>query len=239
VPVPGLSFFNKNKKSELSEVYYKDPNSSEDIYVVPGTHPSDWNERRETHYGKFLGSLDEQVLHDRTNTIPHIDIYRTSSETARSNGYSALITSGMSDISQFLPAKLKDKKKEYGKIEIMWYVKNPEKWMYDIMLPIAKTPYISKSFYWYGHTLENAFNSSCNTVFTDVVLSPNMRDPAFNQELVLDGIPVVILAMVPITRKEMQFIMKQGFSNFLDLALAQNREDEEFLLYDGHRKPLV
>lgn len=108
-------------------------------------HPHDWLNKREKHYRKFLGKTSGKVFHDTTLTSPHIDIYEVPPDPKTGRDFYTLITSGMSNLLQTLPKTVTPE--EAGRAEILWYVKEPETWMYDFLLVIAKAPFEIGSFF--------------------------------------------------------------------------------------------
>jgi len=187
---------------------------------------------RELHYKKFLGKPSDEIQHDITGTILHID-------EKRDRDFSTIITSGMSSMVQTLPKTLSEK--DAGRIELMWYVRNPEPWMFHFLIPLAKYPFIYKTFFWNLTTFENADGSLFPNPFLDsklqhiIFLPPVFEEKGFREGPVLDKIPVHFLWVFPITYEEMKYKLEKGSDAFADLIA----EKEPPRVFDPYRKSMV
>ncbi len=220
------------KKIRIYEHGAQEPAKS----LGPPIHPKDWLEKREIYYEKLLGKISNKFAHDKTLTQPHIDIYEIPPDDARGRKFSTIITSGMSDLIQTLPKEIKTE--ECGRAEILWYMHNPERWMFNFLLILAKLPFQYKSYFWYFHTLENYFpdkypGSSLKHI---IFLPPIYEDESFRKSLILDGTPVNFLWLFPITQEEMEYKLKNGATAFQKLVLDA---DIDILVFDPYRKCLV
>lgn len=198
------------------------------------THPNDWLQKRERHYGKFLGRLDNTLFHDTTLTAPHIDIYTILPNKKEGRNFHTLITSGMSDLIQSLPKGV-DKAK-MGRIELIWYVDKIEPWMFDFMLKLAKTPFEYKTFFWYFHTLENSFPSIYNkSKLNHLMLIPNFESKDFNEGLTLNREKVNFLLIYPITREEIAYKIENGSEAMKSVLLNSDINP----VFNPYRKSLI
>lgn len=221
------------KKDRLRIFNYGEIKKNE-VYGPP-IHPKDWMEKREKHYEKFLGKISDKVLHDNTNSLPHIDVYEILPDKKRGRDFSTIITSGMSNAIQTLPKELSEK--DGGRFEILWYVKNPEIWMFDFLIPLAKVPFQYKSFYWYFHTIENGFpakykKSKLNHI---TFLPPVFEEKDFKEGLILDKIPVHFLWLVPISKEEMTYKLGNGQEAMARLIAEKNLPR----IFDPYRKSMI
>jgi len=204
-----------------------------------------WFQLRELHYERFLGKSSGEIQHDITDTIPHIDVYEFLPDEKRGRDFSTIITSGMSSVVQRLPKTLSEK--DAGRIELMWYVRKPQLWMFHCPIYLAKYPYHNKTFFWNLTTFENSDGSWFPNTFPDsklqhiIFLPPVFEEKGFREGPVLREvwgermIPVHFLWLFPITYEEMKYKREKGSDAFADLIA----EKEPPRVFDPYRKSMV
>lgn len=154
---------------------------------------------RLNHYERYLGKLDQPILHPIERTYPHVDIIQIAPTLQKP--YWTLITNGMSDAKQPVPP---DDSGASGRNEILMYVAEPQDWMINLLGEIALRPFVDNIYTHWGHICD--FGSRMvteKTNFTHVLhLHPFCEDKSFYTSLKIDGENVDFLWVVPITREE-------------------------------------
>jgi hypothetical protein len=95
-------------------------------------------DQRETHYQRFFGPLDQQVMHSTDLKPVHIDIYQFAPTAERP--FWTLITGGMSDARQPIPPTAP--KHVAPRAEILMYAEEPKGWMLSVLKGLAEMPFV-------------------------------------------------------------------------------------------------
>ena len=169
-------------------------------------NPEDWMKAREAHYSKFLGPLDEKIMHSANLKDIHVDIYQFRPNSERPHW--TLITGAMSDLPQYIP---KNAEGISPRAEIMMYVKEPQDWMFNVLKGLAKMPFNDKTYLHWYHTVPNGqpMTAKPSELTSFFFLPPYFEDPKFDN-LHIDGDKVDILWMIPITEREREYAIENG-----------------------------
>jgi hypothetical protein len=187
-------------------------------------------EQREAHYTRFLGPLDQKVMHSTDIKPVHVDIY-TFAPTSERDFYT-LITGGMSDVRQNIP----DDWECAPRAEIMLYTKEPKGWMYNVLKGLAEMPSDDDTFLSYRHTIPNGQPMTAEpSLLTSFFMSPVFGERDGFTPLLLDEDAVDVLLLIPITEGERALAVDQGSDALL--ALFRLREFDPVI--DEHRSCLV
>ena len=116
-------------------------NDSGDVY-------DKWMAKREKHYCKFFGPLNQKVMHSTDVKEVHIDIYRFKPN--RNRPYWTLITGGMSDERQNVPD---DVDWASPRTEILTYVKEPHERVFSALKLLAEMSFEEDSYMHWFHTI--------------------------------------------------------------------------------------
>lgn len=162
--------------------------------------------RRELHYERFFGPLDEPVMDSTDFKTPHIDIYQFRPRGDRA--FWTLVTGGMSDFRQpQIPVEL------HPRAEILLYTSEPQGWMFSVLKGLAEMPFDDDTYLHWWHTVVNGKRMTAQpSLLTNFFfLPPKCELPEFNT-LVIDDERVDFLWMVPITDAERDFkLARDGY----------------------------
>ena len=166
--------------------------------------PDDWLAVREAHYKRFLGRLDQDVMHSTDAKSPHIDIYQFAPTDQRD--YWTLITGGMSDLPQpRVPDGISPR------AEIMLYAPEPRGWMFNVMKGLAEMPFDDDTFLHWFHTVPNGMPMTAEpSLLTNFFFVPPYFEGAEFDTLKVGGDDVDILWMIPITDAELEYKLEHG-----------------------------
>ncbi|MGY8770553.1 MAG: suppressor of fused domain protein [Pirellulales bacterium] len=162
---------------------------------------------REAHYEKYLGAMDNQVMHSTDEKVPDVDIYQFSPTEERP--YWTLITGGMSDLPQ--PGWNQELDWAAPRAELIFYAKEPQGWMFDVVKGLAGMPFENDSFLHWHHTIPNgkAMTPKPSELSSFFIMPPYFEEENFDT-LELDGDRVNILWLIPITESEREFAVIHG-----------------------------
>jgi hypothetical protein len=164
-----------------------------------------------THFGEA-----RQVFHEIIPIVPHIDVHEYYREGWPPD-VCTLVTSGMSDVPMKIPAGAEVPRR----VEIVFYCREPNKEYVNTMCWLAHLP--SSLNTWLGafHTIPNGnppeplWGTAMNTLF---LLPPLVKaDTKMPEKLSLDGDPVELLWLVPLTQAECDLKLAKGSDAILDL----------------------
>jgi hypothetical protein len=177
--------------------------------------------QREAHYRRFLGPLDEPVMHSTDVKPVHVDVYQFRPRGKRP--YWTLITSGMSDRRQPLPS---DAPKHIApRAEILMYVSEPQGWMFSVLKGLAEMPFDRDTYLHWHHTVPNGkpMTAKPSLLTSFLFLPPYFERKGFDT-LRLEGDDVHILMLLPITESERRYAMEHG-SHALEKIMSQRKFD--------------
>lgn len=170
---------------------------------------------RERGLEKMFGPATE-VNHQLGPGAPHIDVY-THSPTA-SRPFTTLVTGGMSDHAMAIPGQ----GNASPRCELMMYVDEVEDIYISLLRYLASIPYQQSTWFSYGSTMNNGnppqpiFEGSVLDNF--VFMFPAYGNDLENQSgLSIEGSPLQLLSVMPITTAERKLIMKKGIDSFINL----------------------
>ena len=183
---------------------------------IPVPEPgSDLTELRERAYAKQFGPY-EQVSHPLGPGVPHIDVYLHRPTEARP--FVTLVTGGMSDHAMPVPGT----GSASPRCEMVLYVHQAEELHFELLRFLASMPYQQNTWFSYGSTVNNGnppqpiFEGSVldNYVFMYPVIE---NDFEFHESVSVDGLPLQLLHVEPITNAERKFIIDEGMDSFWEL----------------------
>jgi hypothetical protein len=197
----------------------------------PGDVFSQWMEKREKHYQKFLGKMSEGVMHSINEHEVHVDIYQF--EPNKKRPFWTLITGGMSDKRQNVPAEVDWAS---GRTEVLAYVKEPYDRIFATLKLIAEMPFEEDSFMHWYHTISVGEPvTQRQTELTCVFLMPPIFEKPKFDSLYIGRDKVDFLMMVPITVQERHFAKQNGPEALLEVFEQANLGP----VCDENRKSLV
>ncbi len=187
---------------------------------------------REAHYKRFFGSLDEPIVHSADIKPVHVDIYQFRPTGLRP--FWTLITGGMSDRSQLLPP---DSTKNVAKrAEILMYASKPEKWMHSVLKGLAEMPFEDDTYVHWHHTVPNGMPMTAGpSLLTSFFFLPPYFEAEDFDTLKIEGDPVQILMLLPITEAEREYAVAHGSQALEDLM----SESEFDPVVDESRRSLI
>jgi hypothetical protein len=186
-------------------------------------------EQRQRHYERFFGPVDQQIMHSTDDRHPHIDIYQFAPHGDRDHW--VLVTGGMSDDRQAVPVDAPAS--IAARTELMMYAAAPENWMFNVLKALAHLPFENATFLHWRHTIDLPWLGTADppVLSTMLLLPPFMEDEDIDR-LIIDGEPVNLLWVVPITDAELAYKTSHGADALLDrfeaagvdpVAVAQRR----------------
>jgi hypothetical protein len=189
---------------------------------------------RERVYSELFGE-QFTVNHELLPLVPHIDVYLFEPNEELGRDFHTLITGGMSDLPMAVPDQV-----PMRRAELVLYVEEPKDEYVDLLRYLARNPHDQHSWMAYGTTMNNGqppqplFPSS---VLDHLLFLPSLIEPdsGLPELLVLEGDPVSLLWVVPITAAECAFIQQRDVNEFLELL---DRKQHSFVL-DESRKSYV
>jgi hypothetical protein len=180
--------------------------------------PDEYRVTRESHYERFLGPLTEKILHSTDVKPVHIDIYQFAPTEKRP--YWTLVTGGMSDQEQ----TVQDDTQELTSVrtELLMYVKEPKPWMFNVLKGLAEMPFDDDTHLSWWHTVPNGQPMTAEpSLLTSFFFLPPYFEGAEFDSLELDGEPVRILWMIPITEAEREYAVKHSSNSLEELMVKQ------------------
>lgn len=187
-------------------------------------------DQREDHYEKFLGKIEDQIMHSTDDKVVHVDIYTFSPTDARP--FYTLITGGMSDMPQFVPHDWNIA----PRAEIMLYTEKPQGWMYNVLKGLAEMPFDDQTFLSYNHTVPNGKPMTAqHSLLTSYFFThPILEKDGFTPFLVEDDFADILL-MIPITEAERELAVSQGAETLVELFAEKDFDP----VINEHRACLV
>src|SRR5262245_53972354 len=202
---------------------------------APANGPGRLAKARENVYPKFFGS-NWTVDREEDPDGPAIDVYvfePGEDGRGKERDFYTLVTGGMSDKRMRVPKEV-----EFRRAELVLYVEKPTDEQIGLLRWLARLPLVQEGT-WYspGTTMTNGnpprpiFDDSdlCCYLFLEPVVG---RDNKLHEKLDVDGDPVALLWVVPITEAECQYILDRSPDDFLDLL---DRKKHPFVLDEGRR----
>lgn len=186
-----------------------------------------FRQTRDAAYEQLFGKA-LHVSHELLPLVPHIDVYVFQRKRGDQIVY-ALVTGGMSDLEMNLPRHAADVPR---RVELIFYCAEPREEYISTLRWVAHFPHDNKSWLGHGHTMPNGNppapfwgSKILNTLF---FLPPIVaKDQALPELLQLDGQPVHLLWVVPLTTPECNYKLARGFDAMLDL-FQQHRHPHVF-----------
>ena len=177
--------------------------------------PSD-KSRREAEYVNRFGPM--LPLQQSVSDTIDVCIHPASDERP----FATMVTSGLSDHAMRVPSGAWS-----PRAELIWYVDQPRESYANTLRSLAQMPIDHKSGLWYGLAVNNGhpatpiFNRSLLNSFLFMVSSiPD--DHAIRETVSIDGDPLQLLWVVPITLAERFFLDNNGMQHFCWLLDQHN-----------------
>lgn len=165
---------------------------------------------RDLRYEEMFGAI-AQVLHERDPHSPHVDVYLFAPEKQKRE-FCTMVTSGMSDRKMDVPEAIGDC---VSRAELIFYCREPSIEYANMLREIAHYPHDKETWLGHGHTLR--FGKLLHVDERDAQFagylflpSPIGEDGQLAKRLRLDGTPVNLLWVVPITEEELQLAEEEG-----------------------------
>jgi hypothetical protein len=187
--------------------------------------PEHWAGLRSDHYEQWLGPAST-VYHEVIPQIPHIDVEVHPPCERLGRDYFTLITNGMSDLPMHLPDGVDA---SAARAEILMYVaelavkpySTEASWEVELLRFLAMFPFEYETWLAEGHTLPNGDPPQPfvpGSLLTTSFLMESIFEPAeFREGLTLDGAPVNLLWLNPLTEAECNLKLRQRVSALYDL----------------------
>lgn len=191
-------------------------------------------EDREKAFVEFFGESDV-VSHESLPMIPHIDVYRHPPNEARS--FYTYVTGGMSDLPMASPEQLGN---EFRRAEIVFYSETESDDYFELLRFLARFVHDNQTWLHWDHTIPNGqppeplFGSQTLDTF---FFMPSIVEPdnEFAERLQIDGDPVHLLWLVPITTAECELKLESGSEALYEL-FEQNQHP---FVFSGDRDSYV
>lgn len=173
---------------------------------------------REQAYGRYFGG-EHTVSHELLPLVPHIDVY--AFEPTEERPFYTLITGGMSDLPQHAPEGM-----PVRRVELMLYVEEPKDEYINLLRWLAHLVHDQETWFSPGSTMTNGdpprpiFEGSELNCYA--YLAPPLEpDINFPEDVQIDGDPLFVLWVVPLTSAECNFLRENEDETFYEL-LEQN-----------------
>lgn len=170
-------------------------------------------EAREEAYLKMFGSVGS-VSHELVPQVPHVDVY--TFPPSRRRPFHTLITGGMSDWPMRVPEGVPER------TELILYVAEPAEQHEEVLRWLAHLVHDQDTWISPGSTISNG--RPPEPIFANSRLDnflflppPAKFDKRLPRRLQIEGTPVSLLWVVPITTPERDFIIANGPWDFMDI----------------------
>lgn len=192
-------------------------------------------ERRNQAYGSLFGKV-EDVSMQALPLAPRVDVHTYFRTGADGSRVCTLVTAGMSDLAMTIPARAEVPRR----VELIFYCTEPTAEYIDTLRWLAHFPHDQKTWIGSGHTIPNGNPPSPffgSAVLDTVLLLPTIvqRDRTLSEHLILDGDPVHLLWVVPITSVECKLKLDRGTNAILELFGIHKHPH----VFDPNRKSYV
>jgi hypothetical protein len=178
-----------------------------------------WAEQRQAEYVRRFGPISK-VIREQASPTGAIDIYVHPASKQRP--FTTLVTSGMSDQAMPVPQGPNS-----PRAELILYVDRPHPTYINMLRHVAHLPHQHHTQLCYGSLISNG--DPARPIFANSVLDcylfmiPNVAaDFQIQDALSIDGKPLQLLWVVPITCAERDFIAEHGMRGFCGLLDKNN-----------------
>lgn len=203
-------------------------------YTIP-VFPSDKSEKINDFFKREYPDGNIYHLVDKENENKNIKIEANIIDDKNEVNY-IVYTTGMSSFVMNVPKTLFGKYNNQKFSELVAFV--PKDWgthfddakwqaLIDLMKELAVYPHLSNTWIGDKHTLEIDM-TKINASFTSVLLSSIKIK---NQILKVDNQPIVLSAIIPIYKEELDFVFKSGSDKLIE-KLSTNQENPYLLKLD-------
>ena len=192
---------------------------------------SDSPEFREQIYEEHFGEC-RTVAHDTISIVPHIDVYIFEPQNA-GRDFFTLVTSGLSEFQAT---------GGFGRSELIFYSKEAKDEYISMLRNLAHAIIANNIDAGHGNTLTNGVPPEPlfkNSPLSCILLHETGVEPECDRsdEWEIDGEPVFLLNVMPISESECDFIKSNDVAEFVDLLEDHPEIDDEIFL--GPRESVV
>jgi hypothetical protein len=181
----------------------------------------------EAVYEELFGTYD-LAFHQLDDEAPHIDVYHHPPTEGRP--FSTFITGGASRLAMTVPTEYPEAAR---RIELALYVAEPRNEYGIVMYRLARYAQRNDTWIGYWHSVPGDPIVPGSLLAPVVLLDPPFEpDNALHEHLVVEGDPVELLWVVPITEQELAYKLEHG-AEALQERLAER--DVPFVLDPGRR----
>lgn len=193
---------------------------------------SDNIEQISDHIEAHVGPVNN-VFHELISDLVHIDVHIVHPTAERP--YYTLVTSGMSDRPMAAPEGHEDKRfaelmiclpPDWPMTQEAWKQREDAYWPIYMLKFLARFPHEYQTWIWSTHTIPNGdppepFAANTQLCCT-MLLPPVTIGEGFHELRINDEKTIHFLALVPITRDEMDLKLKRGAEALFDAFDRQN-----------------
>lgn len=190
-------------------------------------------QQRKAVYQRLFGEV-QHVWHEKMPQDPHIDVYCFSPGHA-GRDFFTLVTSGMSDrpmpLPDGMPPELQKKR-----VELVFYCSSDKIEYAELLRRCAHYVFDNNTWLGAGHTMEthdiellHSEDAQCLLFFPP----PVIPDDSLSMRLQIEGDPVTLLWVIPITAQECG-LSRQGW--FLRSLFARLNRDGRPYVFDPSRR---
>lgn len=171
-------------------------------------------------YRRIFGEPRQEIRGNESDD-PRVDLYVFGPGHAGREFYT-IVTSGMSDRAMNVPADLG---RDARRTELAIYVDQPGKSYFELLRVLARLPFVHDAWVGHGHTIPNGdppvplFQGS--PLVAMLLLKSNVAPERDMFHVVeVEGDPLNMLMLLPITRGELDVKLERGVDALLDVFNA-------------------
>lgn len=167
--------------------------------------------KREDAYIKLFGE-PQHIWHEKSDERPHIDIYCFKPGIGGRDFYT-LVTAGMSDIAMKLPSDMPQEMR-MPRVELVFYCSEPKTEYAEFLRRLAHYVFDNDTWFGMGHTMETSNTALLQRDDIDALLfllTPVIPEDSLPMRLDIEGDPVPLLWVIPITAQECAMARQGGY----------------------------
>jgi hypothetical protein len=173
---------------------------------------SDLVEQREAAYERMMGREYSHVHHESDLAAPHVDVYVFPPTDVEE--FFTLITGGMSDLPMRMP---RESSSDSPRAELVMFVSEPRQELFDVLQVLAHYPHEHDTWFGWGHTIPWSKPIVPGSRLDTLLLAHSELQCAdAGSGLVIEGHPVRLLQVFPITSAECELKSRQGAAALID-----------------------
>lgn len=231
------------EQSESGAPIYRHEDRERDFELALGD--SENIEKISDHIEKHIGPV-ATVFHELISDLVHIDVHIVAPTDERP--FYTLVTSGMSDLAMQAPEGHEDKRfaelmiclpPDWPMSQEAWKQREDAYWPIYMLKYLARFPHEYQTWLWASHTVPNGNPPAPFAANTELccamLLPPVTVSEDFYALPIDDEKTIYFLAIIPLTRDEMELKLKRGSEALFD-GFEQNRITE---ILDPARKSVI